>query len=309
MISAGAATNLRVMAPSTATTGSAVSFTVRAGDNFDNLATSYAGTVHFTSTGQRCRTSANSTLTNGTVSRSARQSDPGSAAYYGHFDTVTGFHSRDLDHDFRRESATAVFGLSEWREPPIRAGQHATIADPDNSSVVVEWLVRSVLGAVVSAVAGGSGQQYGDDLVRGEPESDRFDAGYIHGASHLLRGGRVRTGAGEPDGHRPGNTGGAARDIEPRGDSRVLPDYTGAGATDVDQCECRIHGDQQRSVAYGDCIRDGHSGRADGYGGSIGADRWHVSGNNYSHVPWCDEQPAADSCDLRALRGIECRAG
>ena len=50
VVTAGAATNLRVMAPSTAITGSAASFTVRAGDNFDNLATSYAGTVHFTST-------------------------------------------------------------------------------------------------------------------------------------------------------------------------------------------------------------------------------------------------------------------
>src|SRR6185369_12104406 len=44
------ATHLRVTAPSTATAGTAFSVTVTALDGFDNVATSYTGTVHFTTT-------------------------------------------------------------------------------------------------------------------------------------------------------------------------------------------------------------------------------------------------------------------
>jgi autotransporter-associated beta strand protein len=70
-VSAAAATHFTVSAPATATAGTAVSFTVTALDQFNNTATGYTGTVHFTSTDSAATLPANSTLTNGTGSFSA----------------------------------------------------------------------------------------------------------------------------------------------------------------------------------------------------------------------------------------------
>src|SRR5207249_3571621 len=60
-----------VNAPATATAGIAFSFTVTAEDQFGNIATSYAGTVHFTSSDTGATLPPNSTLTNGTGTFSA----------------------------------------------------------------------------------------------------------------------------------------------------------------------------------------------------------------------------------------------
>ncbi len=65
-VSAAAATHFSVTAPATATAGSAFNVTVTAQDQFNNTATSYSGTVHFTSTDGQAVLPANSTLTNGT---------------------------------------------------------------------------------------------------------------------------------------------------------------------------------------------------------------------------------------------------
>src|SRR5205807_419150 len=65
-VSAAAATHFGVSAPSSATAGSAFNFTVVAQDQFNNTATSYGGTVHFTSTDGNATLPANSTLNNGT---------------------------------------------------------------------------------------------------------------------------------------------------------------------------------------------------------------------------------------------------
>ena len=70
-VSAAAATHFVVSAPSSATAGSSFSFTVTAEDQFDNTATSYAGTVHFTSSAGQATLPTNSTLTNGTGTFSA----------------------------------------------------------------------------------------------------------------------------------------------------------------------------------------------------------------------------------------------
>ncbi len=66
-IAVGSATanHLAVTAPSTATAGIAFSLTVTAQDNFNNTATGYTGTVHFTSTDGQAVLPANATLTNG----------------------------------------------------------------------------------------------------------------------------------------------------------------------------------------------------------------------------------------------------
>ena len=63
--SQSAATHFSVTAPSTATPGTAFSFTVAALDASNNALTSYSGTVHFTSTDSQAALPANSVLANG----------------------------------------------------------------------------------------------------------------------------------------------------------------------------------------------------------------------------------------------------
>lgn len=70
-VSADAATHYAVSAPGTATAGTAFNLTVTALDQFNNTATGYGGTVHFTSTDGGSTLPADSTLTNGTGTFSA----------------------------------------------------------------------------------------------------------------------------------------------------------------------------------------------------------------------------------------------
>jgi hypothetical protein len=66
-----AATHLSVTASAAAVAGTAFNFTVTALDDSNNVATSYSGTVHFTSTDGQAMLPANSTLANGTRTFSA----------------------------------------------------------------------------------------------------------------------------------------------------------------------------------------------------------------------------------------------
>lgn len=77
-IAAAAATHFTVSAPATATAGAAFSITVTAFDAFNNTATGYSGTVHFTSSDAASTLPANSTLTNGAGSFSATLRTSGS---------------------------------------------------------------------------------------------------------------------------------------------------------------------------------------------------------------------------------------
>ncbi len=70
-VSAGTATHFTVSAPASATAGSSFNFTVTALDQFNNTATGYGGTVHFTGSDGQAVLPANSTLTSGTGSFSA----------------------------------------------------------------------------------------------------------------------------------------------------------------------------------------------------------------------------------------------
>ncbi len=65
VVSPSAATHLLVTAPSTAATGIAFNFTVTAQDTYNNTATGYTGTVHFTCSDVTAVLPANSTLVNG----------------------------------------------------------------------------------------------------------------------------------------------------------------------------------------------------------------------------------------------------
>ncbi|MGD0844232.1 MAG: hypothetical protein ABSA06_07660 [Geobacteraceae bacterium] len=64
-------THFAVSTPASATAGTAFNFTVTALDQFNNTATSYSGTVHFTSSDGAAVLPANATLTNGTGTFSA----------------------------------------------------------------------------------------------------------------------------------------------------------------------------------------------------------------------------------------------
>jgi hypothetical protein len=70
-VSAGAANHFTVTAPASATAGSAFNFSVTAQDQFNNTATGYAGTVHFTSTDGVAALPVDSTLAGGTGTFSA----------------------------------------------------------------------------------------------------------------------------------------------------------------------------------------------------------------------------------------------
>jgi hypothetical protein len=70
-VNAATATHLILSAPATATAGTAFNFTVTAQDQFNNTATGYGGTVHFTSTDGQAVLPADSTLPNGTGTFSA----------------------------------------------------------------------------------------------------------------------------------------------------------------------------------------------------------------------------------------------
>jgi hypothetical protein len=87
-VSAAAATHLSVSAPASATTGTAFNFTVTALDQFNNIATAYAGIVHFTSSDGAATLPANSTLTNGVGTFSATLKTNGSQSITA-TDTVT----------------------------------------------------------------------------------------------------------------------------------------------------------------------------------------------------------------------------
>ncbi|MEI9973876.1 MAG: hypothetical protein WDO73_18565 [Ignavibacteriota bacterium] len=77
-VSASAATQFSVSAPSAATAGAPLNFTVTARDAFNNTATSYSGTAHFISSDGAATLPANSTLTNGVGGFSATLKTAGS---------------------------------------------------------------------------------------------------------------------------------------------------------------------------------------------------------------------------------------
>src|SRR5207253_3997596 len=88
-VGAAAATHYIVNAPASATAGSAFSFTVTAQDQFNNTATGYTGTAHFSSGDGTATLPANSTLTNGAGSFSATLKMAGNQTLTA-TDTVTG---------------------------------------------------------------------------------------------------------------------------------------------------------------------------------------------------------------------------
>ncbi|HJT16654.1 MAG TPA: IPT/TIG domain-containing protein, partial [Thermoanaerobaculia bacterium] len=84
-----AATHFVISAPATATSGAAFSLTITAFDASNNIATGYAGTIHFTSTDAAATLPADSTLTNGSGSFSATLRTAGSQTITATDGTIT----------------------------------------------------------------------------------------------------------------------------------------------------------------------------------------------------------------------------
>jgi hypothetical protein len=87
-VAAAAATHFTVLAPATATANTFFNFTVTALDQFNNTATGYIGTVHFTSSDAQAVLPANSTLTSGAGVFSAKLKATGTQTITA-TDTVT----------------------------------------------------------------------------------------------------------------------------------------------------------------------------------------------------------------------------
>ena len=112
-VNATAATHLAVIAPATVTAGNAFSVTVNALDQFDNVATSYAGTVHFTSTDGAAVLPADSTLPSGTGTFSVTLKTTGSR-------TITATDTND----------NTIAGTSNSITVNAAAATHFSIAAP-----------------------------------------------------------------------------------------------------------------------------------------------------------------------------------
>ena len=76
-VSGSPATHFSLVAPANDTAGTSFTLTVNALDASNNVASSYTGTMHFTSTDAQATLPANSTLTNGTGTFSATMKTPG----------------------------------------------------------------------------------------------------------------------------------------------------------------------------------------------------------------------------------------
>ena len=119
-VSAAAATHFTVSAPASATGNIAFNFTVTALDQFNNTATSYAGTVHFTSSDGSATLPANSTLTNGTGTFSATlrtggnqtitATDTGNASINGTSNTIVVAAAAQADVGIMKTASGAAFG-------------------------------------------------------------------------------------------------------------------------------------------------------------------------------------------------------
>src|SRR5262249_42255900 len=136
---AGAATHFGVSAPASASSGAAFSVTVTAQDQYNNTATGYAGTVHFTSTDPAAVLPANSPLASGVAAFSARLStvesrttpapDPVTASIAGtsgpiavnagsSYTAMTATGSGTATAVLSGGGATCVFGTAAFVPPP-----------------------------------------------------------------------------------------------------------------------------------------------------------------------------------------------
>ena len=174
---AGAA-HLVLSGPSSTTSGSSFSLAVSAFDNFENLATGYTGTVHFTSTDPNATLPGNSTLSSGSGSFSATLRTAGSQTILG-TDTVNG-------------SITGTSNSITVDGPPTGAIGEAADATtmfttiPQNDNLFVRgWAVDPQQGSPVSRVIVSID---GSPVGNAQLGFSRPDLAAEHGSSYLNSG-------------------------------------------------------------------------------------------------------------------------
>src|SRR5207248_446975 len=135
-VSAAAATHYAVSAPASATAGTGLNFTVTAQDPFNNTATGYAGTVHFTSSDGHAALPNDSTLTSGDGRCGATLNSAGSQTLTA-TDTANGGLTGTSNAVAVRPAAATHFRVSA---PPTATSGVAfnftvTAQDPFNNTV------------------------------------------------------------------------------------------------------------------------------------------------------------------------------
>jgi subtilisin-like proprotein convertase family protein len=151
-INPGPATHYLVSAPATATAGQNVNFDVTAQDQFNNTATAYAGTVHFTSSDGTAVKPADSTLVSGTKGFGVTFNTPGSQTIVA-TDTVTGTITGSdtvTVNSSNCPSADKTFTNSA----AITINDFGTAATPYPSNITVSGLVNQVVGKVTVTLHG-----------------------------------------------------------------------------------------------------------------------------------------------------------
>jgi hypothetical protein len=116
-VAAGTATHVEVTAPSNASAGAAFNFTVTALDAFDNTASDYAGTLHFTSSDNQAALSGDSILSGGSGTFSATLKTAGTQTITA-TDTVS----------------SGINGTSNDIEVAAGAATHFEVTAPSNAS-------------------------------------------------------------------------------------------------------------------------------------------------------------------------------
>ena len=113
-VSAAAATHFTLVAPGSATAGSACAFTVTALDSFNNMATGYAGTVVFTSTDAGGTVPVNSTLSNGTGTFSATLKTAGNQTLTATDKTTSSITGHSGAITVQRGSCRTLYPRRSW---------------------------------------------------------------------------------------------------------------------------------------------------------------------------------------------------
>jgi hypothetical protein len=116
-VSAASATTFSIAAPSGATAGAAFNFTVTAKDQFNNSASGYTGTIHFTSTDGKAGLPADTTLTNGVGTLSTTMKTAGQQ-------TITGTD----------KASTSINGTSSAINVAAASANHFAVSAPASAT-------------------------------------------------------------------------------------------------------------------------------------------------------------------------------
>lgn len=149
-VNPAAASSFAVTAPATATAGTAVNITVTAKDPFGNTATSYSGTVHFTSSDGSASLPANSTLTAGAGTFSVTFNTTGNQTVTA-TDTVSGGLTSTSSAVSVSPAPVAISSLTKTGSSPTNA---ASVSWTLTFASAVTGLTSSNLSLTGAAAAG-----------------------------------------------------------------------------------------------------------------------------------------------------------